>query len=139
MIERILVVSVAGLDEPWLVGPAAQLARETDAQVTVLGVDDVESQRFETLPRAESIELARAAALQTVERLAEAGVTAESSVVSGPAADTVIDIADEHGADLIVVSGRTRGPLMERLLGSLALDLVQRSGRQVLVVTPPGA
>ena len=139
MIERILVVSVAGLDEPWLVGPAAQLASETGAAVTVLGVDDVESQRFETLPRTESIELARASALQTVERLAEAGVTAEYSVVSGPAANTVIEFADDLGADLIVVGGRTRGPLMERLLGSLALDLVQRSGRQVLVVTQPGA
>ena len=29
--------------------------------------------------------------------------------------------------------------LLERLLGSLALDLVQRSGRQVLVVAEPPA
>ena len=137
MIDRILVTSVAGTDHPWLAGAAAQLARETSAAVTVLGVDDVESQRFEALPRSESIELARSAALQAVERLAEAGLTADFSVVSGPAADTVIDFADDLGADLIVVGGSTRGPMLERLLGSLALDLVQRSGRQVLVVTPP--
>ena len=135
--ERILVIAVAGIDQPWLAEAAAQLARETSAAVTVLGVDDVESQRFEALPRAESVELARAAALQIVERLAEAGLTADFSVVSGPATDTVIDFADELGADLIVVGGSTRAPVLERLLGSLALDLVQRSGRQVLVVTPP--
>ena len=139
MIERMLVVSVAGVDQPWLAAPAAELARETDAAVTVLGVDDIESQRFEALPRGESVELARATAMQTVERLASAGVTADFAVISGPAVDSVIDFADEHGADLIVVGGSSRGPVIERLLGSLALDLVQRSGRQVLVVTDPGA
>ncbi len=138
MIERILVIAVPGVDQPWLAGPAAQLARETEGAVTVLGVDDVESQRFEALPRAESVALARAAAERTAERLAEAGVTAEVAVLSGPAAETVIDFAEELDADLIVVGGTSRGPLLERLLGSLALDLVQRSGRQVLVVAEPG-
>ena len=38
---------------------------------------------------------------------------------------------------LIVVSGSPRTPVVERLLGSLALELVRRAGRQVLVVTPP--
>ncbi len=139
MIERILVTSVAGTDQPWLVGAAAELARETDAAVTVLGVDDVESQRFEALPRAEMIELARAAAERTAERLAETGVTAEVAVRSGPAAESVMEFAEQVGADLIVVGERRRGHLLDRLLGSLALDLVQRSGRQVLVVTEPGA
>jgi nucleotide-binding universal stress UspA family protein len=138
MIERILVVAVAAVDQPWLVGPAAQLASETGAQVTVVGVDDVESQRFETLPRTELAQLARAAAEAAADRLAEAGVAAEVAVVSGPAADTVIEVADELDADLILVGGSSRGPVLERLLGSLALDLVQRSGRQVLVVTQPG-
>ncbi len=139
MIERILVIAVAGMDQPWVVGPAAQLASETGAAVTVLGVDDVESQRFEALPRRESVELARAAAERTGERLAEAGVAAEVAVQSGAAAETVIDFADKLEADLIVVGGSSRPAFVERLLGSLALDLVQHSGRQVLVVTEPAA
>ena len=134
MIERILVVSVGGRDEPWLAAPAAELVRETGAAVTVLGVDDVESQRFETLPRSELIALAR----QTAERLAQAGAPAEIAVRSGPASDSVIEFADELPADVIVVGGGVRPPVVERLLGSLALDLVQRSGRQVLVVAAPG-
>ena len=137
MIERILVTAVAGMDQPWLVGPATELARETGAAVTVLGVDDVESQRFGMLPRTESAELGRAAAEGTAERLAEAGVAAEVAVVSGPAADSVIEVAEELDADLILVGGSARAPVIERLLGSLALDLVQHSGRQVLVVTEP--
>lgn len=136
--ERIVVVSVGGKEEPWLVGPAAQLARETGAAVTVLGVDDVESQRFEPLPRSELIEQARTAAERTAERLAQAGVAAEAVVRAGRAAQTVIDFADEVGAELIVVGGGGRAALAERLLGSLPLELVRRSGRQVLVVTEPG-
>jgi nucleotide-binding universal stress UspA family protein len=138
VIGHILVVAVAGSDEPWLAAPAAQLAKETGGTVTVLGVDDVQSQRFEALPRRESVELARASAEQAAGRLAQAGVTAEVAVRSGPAADSVIEFAREAGVDLIVVGSSSRAPLLERLLGSLPLDLVQRSGMQVLVVTEPG-
>ena len=55
----------------------------------------------------------------------------------GRAADAVLEAADALEASLIVVSGSPRTPVVERLLGSLALELVRRAGRQVLVVTPP--
>jgi nucleotide-binding universal stress UspA family protein len=136
--KRLLVVSTAGADEPWLIAPAAQLAQETGAQTTVLVVDDVESQRFEPLPR--DAHILRAA--ETAERIAglfaEAGVGAEQLVRSGPAADTAIEVADELGADLIVVGSSPRRAKLKRLVGSLPFELVQRSGRQVLVVTEPG-
>lgn len=139
MIERIVVITVGGIDHPWLASATAELARETGGAVTVLGVDDVESQRFEALPRSELMELARTAAERIAERLAQSGVRAEVAARSGPAAETVLEFADEVDADLLVVGGSGRGPLLERLLGSLALELVQRAGRQVLVVTEPGS
>ncbi len=136
--RRILVVSTAGLDEPWLVTPTAQLAEETGAEVTVLAVDDVESQRLTAVPRSELIEQAEATARRLAAGLREAGVEATGVTRSGPAVATAIELAEEIDADLIVVgSSRGRG-VVKRLLGSLALDLVQRSGRQVLVVTEPG-
>ena len=46
---------------------------------------------------------------------------------------------DPGGAEVIVVGAGSRGPMMRRLLGSLPMNLVQRSGRQVLVVAEPGA
>lgn len=52
---------------------------------------------------------------------------------------TVIEVAAEEDADLIVVGGGQRPALVERLLGSVPLELIQRAGRQVLVVTPPAA
>ncbi|HEU0018920.1 MAG TPA: universal stress protein [Thermoleophilaceae bacterium] len=136
--RRILVVSTAGADEPWLAQPVAQLAEETGAAVTVLVVDDVETQRFAALPRDELLREAGVTADRLVERLAEAGVEATPVARSGVAADAAIELADEIDADLIVVGSSRRHGVVKRLLGSLALDLVQRSGRQVLVVTPPG-
>jgi nucleotide-binding universal stress UspA family protein len=137
-VKRILVVSTAGADEPWLTGPAAQLAKETGAEVVVLAVDDVESQRFEALPRTELLRRAQEAADRIADRLAEAGVAAKPVARSGPAAATAIEFADEIDADLVVVGASRRRGVVERLLGSLPLDLVQRSGRQVFVVGEPG-
>jgi nucleotide-binding universal stress UspA family protein len=137
-VKRILVVSMAGVDEPWLIGPTAQLAKETGAEVVVLAVDDVESQRFEALPRDELVARARETAERIADRLAEAGVAAKQVARSGPAVETAIEFADEIDADLIVVGSSPRRAVVKRLLGSLALDLVQRSGRQVLVISEPG-
>lgn len=135
--KRILVVSTAGVDEPWLVGPAAQLASETGAEAHVLAVDDVESQRFETLPRDELLRQAQETAERTAGRLAEHGVAATAVARSGPAAATAIDYAGEVEADLIVVGSSRKPGMMRRLIGSLPLDLVRHSGRQVLIVTEP--
>jgi nucleotide-binding universal stress UspA family protein len=136
--KRILVVSTAGLDEPWIAQPAAQLAEETGAEVTVLVVDDVESQRFAALPRDELLRQAGVTADLIVEHLADAGVEATPVARAGPAVQTAIEFADEIDADLIVAGSSRRHGVVERLLGSLALDLIQRSRRQVLVVTEPG-
>ena len=136
--KRILVVATAGVDEPWLAQPVAQLAEETGAEVTVLVVDDIESQRLTAVPRAEAIGQAQATLQRLTERLAEAGVAADPVARAGPAVETAIDFANEIDADLIVVGASRRHGVVKRLLGSLPLDLVQRSGRQVLVVTEPG-
>lgn len=136
--KRIVLLSSAGVDEPWLVGPTAQLADETGARVTVLAIDDVESQRFHPLPRDELVRRAAETAQGLVDRLAEAGVSAELVTRSGPAAKTAIAYADEIDADLLVVGSSHRPGMVQRLIGSLPLDLIQRSGRQVLVVTEPG-
>jgi len=136
--KRILVVSAAGSHEPWLVTPTAQLAEETGAEVVVLGVDDVESQRFTALPRDELLRQSEQTAKRLVDQLRESGVAATAAARSGPAAEAAIEYAEQIDADLLVVGSSGRQGVVKRLLGSLPLDLVQRSGRQVLVVTDPG-
>ena len=135
--ERILVVIEPELDAPWVLDAAAELAHETGGKVTLLAADDVESQRFSSLPRSEIVENARLSAERAADRLREGGLPASTEVRRGRAADAVLEAADALDASLIVVSGSPRTPVVERLLGSLALELVRRAGRQVLVVTPP--
>ena len=105
--------------------------------MALVAVDDVESQRFSSLPRSEIVENARLSVERAADRLREGGLPASTEVRTGRAADAVLEAADALEASLIVVSGSPRTPVVERLLGSLALELVRRAGRQVLVVTPP--
>ena len=105
----------------------------------VVVVDDVESQRFETLPRSELASRVSERATAAQERLAGAGAGGRALARSGPVVQTVIEVAAEEDADLIVVGGGQRPALVERLLGSVPLELIQHAGRQVLVVTPPAA
>lgn len=137
--KRILLALRTGAAEAWLIGPTSQLARETGAEVTVLAVDDVESQRFEALPRGETLESARRTARGAADRLAEAGVAAEALGRSGAAVATTIEFAREIDADLIVVGSSGTAGVVSRLLGSFPLDLVQKADRQVMVVTDPGS
>ena len=132
--RRIVVGAAADADQPRVLEAAAQLATDTGAEVIVVSADDVESQRYEALPRSELLEQAEQRAAAAVERLAAAGVKARMEVRAGPAAEAIVQVADELDADLIVVGGTRRPALAERLLGSVPLGLIQRSGRQVLVV-----
>jgi nucleotide-binding universal stress UspA family protein len=136
--KRILIATVAGAHERWLAAPAAQLAGESGASVTALAVDDVESQRFQALPRDELLAAAEREAHELAELVRAEGVEAEALVRSGRAASAVMECADELDADLIVVGAPSRRPVAARLLGSLAITLVERSERQVMVVTEPG-
>ena len=137
-IRKIVLAASAEADQPHVATVAAQIARETGADVAVVSADDLQTERLATLPRSQYVERASAAATAAVERLQEAGVRATKTVRSGPALDQILAFADEQDADLIVVGASSRGRLAARLLGDVPLSLVQRSRRPVLVVTDPG-
>jgi nucleotide-binding universal stress UspA family protein len=138
-IDRIVVAQDVEHEELWVIDAAIQLADETEAEIVVVVVDDVESQRFEALPRSELAARASERATLAQERLAGAGARGRAVARSGPTVPTVIEVAAEEDADLIVVGGGQRPALVERLLGSVSLELIQQAGRQVLVVTPPAS
>jgi nucleotide-binding universal stress UspA family protein len=72
-----------------------------------------------------------------VAHLREAGVEATGEVRQGRIARGILLFAEEREADVIVAGASTRGPVASRVLGSVPLELVQRSRRPVLVITPP--
>ena len=136
-ISTILMAANAEADQPWVADATAQLAKETDSQVIVVSVDELETELLATLPRSEFIRRAEEAATAAVGRLTAAGITAEHEVRSGLALENIIAVAQERNADIIVVGASVRGHITQRLLGSVPLALIQSSPKPVLVVTEP--
>lgn len=135
--NRIVLAVKAGEQQPWLADAAVQLARETDASVAVVSLDGVEAEVLSSTPRDEVERLAREAAQAAAERIGAAGVPVSSDVRRGNIARGILLFAEEQGADLVVVGASSRGPVASRLLGSVPMQLVARSRRPVLVITPP--
>src|SRR5919201_691178 len=65
---------------------------------------------------------------------AEAGIAAETCLVSGDAAAEICRRADEQGASLIVMGTRGRKPLAAAILGSVAARVLQHAACPVMVV-----
>ena len=61
-------------------------------------------------------------------------VTWEAEVASGPAAETIVQIAQERAADLIVMGTHGRTGLRHLLLGSVAEKVVRLAPCPVLTV-----
>jgi nucleotide-binding universal stress UspA family protein len=135
--DRIVVAAKAGADQPWLAGAAAELAQQTGAAVSVVSLDGLDVEALSPTPRSEFRELAETAVNGFVDRLAAAGVEAEGDVRSGLVTPGVLLYAEEKDADVIVCGGSTKGRVASRILGSVPVDLIGRSRRPVLVITPP--
>lgn len=65
------------------------------------------------------------------------GVTLRTHVLEGRPADRVLALAEEHGAEMIVVGRHGRGVLERLLVGSVATRVLRGATRSVLVVPEP--
>lgn len=70
----------------------------------------------------------------TLQLFQEAGVSVQSLVESGDAAEEICAVAAEHHYDLIIVGRRGLGPLRELALGSVSHKVCQHAKCPVLVV-----
>ena len=134
---HIVLAAKPDADQPWITDAVARLAKQTAATVSVVAVDQVELERFSAAPRSLFLQGAREAVDAAVRRLAEAGVEAQGTVLSGRPLERIIEFAEQQQADVIMVGASTRPAMAERLLGSVPLQLIEKSSRPVLVVTHP--
>ena len=135
--QRIVMAVKPGASADWLADATAEIAGQSGAGVAVVSLDDIELEALSPSPRSAHAGPAREAVESAVARLKEQGVPATGEIRSGPAVRGVLLFAEEQDADLIVTGGTTRGRLASRVLGSVPLELISRSRRPVLVITPP--
>lgn len=70
------------------------------------------------------------------ERLGDSGLSWRGDALIGPVARTIVDTAEERGADMIVMASHDPG-MMDLLLGSVADQVVRRAHCSVLIVRQP--
>jgi nucleotide-binding universal stress UspA family protein len=89
---------------------------------------------FEDLNTDSAMEKARAGAI----RAREAGFEAEPRAELGePVWESIVDVADEIDASVIVLGSRGLKGISEEFKGSVSHDVAEHAGRPVLVVPPP--
>jgi nucleotide-binding universal stress UspA family protein len=94
-------------------------------------------ERIGMTARQESVNLRGVAAdvlARDERRLVDAGFAVEKHVREGDPAHTIIDVAAEKGADLIVVGARGNTGLRRFMLGSVSMKLSHHSPNSLLIV-----
>jgi nucleotide-binding universal stress UspA family protein len=124
---RLLVVSVTGL----AFEPAVELAPPATGPVAPAGTVPLPQP---VLAPPEPEELARRQLERARTSLASRKLETEYVVELGDPAERLLEVADQRGADLVVVGSREHG-FLERLLGrSVDEAVARRSERDVLLV-----
>ena len=135
--QRIVVAANAEADQPWVADAAAQLAKETGAEVAVVSVDELETEKLSTLPRESFRERAEQAAANAAERLEAAGVSSTTTVLSGRALERILEFADEQDADLIVVGSAPRWRRQSRFFSPTVDYVLRKAPCEVMVIAYP--
>ena len=78
-------------------------------------------------------------ATQTAKELRDAGYPTEARVLAGDPRDVILKVAQDAGAELIVVGSHGRTGLAKLLMGSVATHVVTHAKQSVLVVKAEGA
>ncbi len=135
--KRILVATDGSAGGSAAVDAAFELAQETGALVTVVCVRHVSEllgSPFYQRALSEELRQGRAVIDEATARAERAGVEVESEILSGHAAEEIVQLARFRDVDVIVVGSHGRGRVGTALLGSVANMIVHTADRPVLVV-----
>jgi nucleotide-binding universal stress UspA family protein len=114
---------------------ATGLARRIGAKLAIIHVEEVIIGRGGIF--VDPNDAALAALHRTAQQLRDEGIDTTVSVSRAPAskaAETIIELATEAGAEMIVVGNRGHGPLAGLVLGSVALQLLKAAPYPIVMV-----
>lgn len=142
---RILVATDGSESAERAVDYAVDLAKQLDASLLIVnviggyGLPDTLFSLFTHAQQAWLRELLESLSAQTLtkarERAREAGVgSIKLELRAGDVAQTIVEIAEENNADVIVVGKRGQGRVAGVLLGSVSQKLVSLAPRPVTVI-----
>ena len=132
MYERILVPLKGDSTDKPIVAHAGALARLSGGKVTLLRVIHSHSREESVFFEGQG----RAYLEGQVAELAAQGVAAESRVVSGEPAASIVAVARELAAGLTVMATHGHREVRHLLMGSVTEDVVRSSPTPVLLVRP---
>ena len=125
--KRILLATDGSPYSEAAAGAAGHLAKQAGLPVTVVSVT-TSSHSAARRSEAEQVVAAK------VERLKSMGLEAEGKVVEGRPDEAIVKIAEDVGADLIVLGSHGRSGLKKIMLGSVVERVIGQAGCPVLVV-----
>jgi nucleotide-binding universal stress UspA family protein len=138
MYEKILVAVDQSDVATRVLNAALELASLSQGEVWVLHLREREPMaKTGLLTSSEGRDEASEAVTAAVDTLTKAGIKAHGTVrdtIFGYAAREIVNDAQEHGADVIVMGSRGRGDLAGLVLGSTAHKVIHLTDRPVLVV-----
>ena len=140
MYDRILLPTDGSTGTAHVALQAIDLAEQYGATIHVLHVidTDMRSVLTEVGSGFDTLEQRGENAVGTVERLGQShGIEVETEIRNGDPAETILAVADELDADLIVCGTHGRSGVKRQLLGSVAERVVRHASQPVLTVQLP--
>jgi nucleotide-binding universal stress UspA family protein len=133
---KMLLATDGSRDAALAARAAGDLASRSGAELHVVHVwHSVPSTRFESFIRGQLHREAEELLAKQADSIRDAGgVVAEAHLREGSAIDEILDLAEEIGADLIVMGSRGHGPVERIVVGSVSEGVVHHARRPVLVV-----
>jgi nucleotide-binding universal stress UspA family protein len=139
---KLVLVAFDDVEDPTdVIEAGAELAAAEQAELTVLQVVSAADPRVVGLgpaamaaPQRLAVRPGDTALQRAAERAREHGVRAELSLMSGDAADVIVEEANRLGADLVVVPSHRRTTLADMLFGDVSSHVVKHAKQSVLVI-----
>lgn len=139
---KTIVIGLDGSDDAKAAIPTAvELARMSDGKIVIAHVVERIAAKGDMAPVHADEDKIKAAVTAEADRISADGLEATvetATVVLGGPARSIEEIADEAGADLIVVGAKGRSAITGLLLGSVPDRLLHIAKRPVLVVPSDG-